>query len=57
MDAWQEEGFPDADFLADDGVHHNDRGYACLAERSRPRSSTGSPPTQAQKSSQSASAR
>jgi acyl-CoA thioesterase I len=31
MDAWQEEGFPYADFLADDGVHHNDRGYACLA--------------------------
>ncbi len=31
MDAWQDEGFPYAQFLADDGVHHNDHGYACLA--------------------------
>jgi lysophospholipase L1-like esterase len=31
MDTWQEEGYPYADFISDDGVHHNDRGYACVA--------------------------
>jgi len=31
MDLWQDEGFPYAQFLAEDGIHHNDRGYACLA--------------------------
>lgn len=31
MDLWQEEGYPYADFVSDDGVHHNDHGYACVA--------------------------
>jgi lysophospholipase L1-like esterase len=31
MDAWAAAGFPNADFLIADGLHHNDRGYACLA--------------------------
>ena len=32
MELWQEAGHPYAEFLADDGIHHNDRGYACLAK-------------------------
>lgn len=32
MDAWQENGHPYADFVSDDGVHHNDRGYRCVAK-------------------------
>ena len=32
MELWQEEGHPYSEFLADDGVHHNDRGYACLSK-------------------------
>lgn len=32
MDAWQEHGFPNAMFLADDGLHHNDFGYRCVAQ-------------------------
>lgn len=32
MDAWQDGGFPYADFVSHDGVHHNDRGYACVAK-------------------------
>lgn len=31
MELWQDAGYPYADFLDNDGVHHNDRGYACLA--------------------------
>lgn len=31
MEMWQEDGHPYAEFLAGDGVHHNDRGYACVA--------------------------
>jgi lysophospholipase L1-like esterase len=31
MDAWQDDGFPYKDFIAADGLHHNDRGYHCLA--------------------------
>jgi acyl-CoA thioesterase-1 len=31
MDLWQQDGFPYADFMSGDGVHHNDRGYACVA--------------------------
>ncbi len=31
MEMWQESGHPYADFLDKDGVHHNDRGYACMA--------------------------
>ena len=32
MELWQEAGHPYAEFLADDGVHHNDHGYACVAK-------------------------
>lgn len=32
MRAWAEEGVPPPEVLAADGLHHNDRGYACLAE-------------------------
>jgi lysophospholipase L1-like esterase len=32
MRGWQEAGLPPAEVLAQDGLHHNDRGYACLAE-------------------------
>ncbi|MDB5379113.1 MAG: lipolytic enzyme family [Rubritepida sp.] len=32
MSAWAETGLPAAEILSPDGLHHNDRGYACLAE-------------------------
>jgi len=32
MDAWAESGYPNAEFLAPDGLHHNDRGYACIGD-------------------------
>jgi len=32
MRHWQEAGLPPGEVLASDGLHHNDRGYACLAE-------------------------
>lgn len=32
MERWQEAGFPYDQFIADDGIHHNDRGYACVAK-------------------------
>lgn len=32
MDQWRVAGFPYADFVADDGVHHNDFGYRCVAQ-------------------------
>ena len=32
MELWQEAGFPYGQFIADDGIHHNDRGYACVAK-------------------------
>lgn len=32
MELWQDAGHPYAEFLADDGVHHNDLGYACVAK-------------------------
>lgn len=32
MRAWREDGVPPAAVLAADQLHHNDRGYACLAE-------------------------
>lgn len=32
MELWQDKGHPYAEFLADDGVHHNDLGYACVAK-------------------------
>lgn len=32
MDAWEAAGVPAASLLIADGLHHNDRGYACLAD-------------------------
>ena len=32
MRTWQREGAPLADFIAADGLHHNDRGYRCVAQ-------------------------
>ena len=32
MNAWAEGGTLDAAMIAPDGLHHNDRGYACVAE-------------------------
>ena len=32
MRAWRSEGFAFADFIAVDGLHHNDRGYLCVAD-------------------------
>lgn len=32
MEAWQAAGTPHAEMLSPDGLHHNDRGYACVAE-------------------------
>ena len=32
MDLWREAGHPYAEFLDSDGIHHNDRGYACVAK-------------------------
>lgn len=31
MTAWEQEGAPKLNFIAKDGLHHNDRGYACVA--------------------------
>jgi lysophospholipase L1-like esterase len=31
MNAWTREGTPSLEFVASDGLHHNDRGYACVA--------------------------
>ncbi|AHJ64087.1 Acyl-CoA thioesterase I [Granulibacter bethesdensis] len=31
MDHWQDMGHPYADFIASDGLHHNDLGYRCVA--------------------------
>lgn len=31
MAAWEAEGAPAAEFIAPDGLHHNDRGYLCVA--------------------------
>ena len=31
MDQWRAAGFPYARFMADDGIHHNDYGYRCVA--------------------------
>lgn len=32
MDAWQAAGFPYERFISEDGVHHNDFGYSCIAK-------------------------
>ena len=31
MATWEAEGAPSAEFIAPDGLHHNDRGYLCVA--------------------------
>lgn len=31
MQAWSEAGVPPSEFIASDGLHHNDRGYYCVA--------------------------
>jgi acyl-CoA thioesterase-1 len=31
MQAWDQEGAAPAKFIATDGLHHNDRGYHCVA--------------------------
>ena len=31
MAAWEAEGVPSTEFIAPDGLHHNDRGYLCVA--------------------------
>jgi acyl-CoA thioesterase I len=32
MQAWDHDGAPLAQFIATDGLHHNDRGYLCVAQ-------------------------
>ena len=32
MDQWQQAGHPYDQFISTDGVHHNDRGYRCMAK-------------------------
>ena len=32
MDQWQAEGHPYGEFVSEDGVHHNDHGYRCMAK-------------------------
>jgi acyl-CoA thioesterase I len=32
MQGWSQDGAPLAEFLAADGLHHNDRGYLCVAQ-------------------------
>ena len=32
MDEWKRDGFPYGLFVSEDGVHHNDRGYSCIAK-------------------------
>ena len=31
MDEWRAEGHPYAEFVSNDGIHHNDFGYRCVA--------------------------
>jgi len=31
MDQWRRSGYPYARFMSDDGIHHNDYGYRCVA--------------------------
>jgi acyl-CoA thioesterase-1 len=31
MQAWAQSGVPPSEFIASDGLHHNDRGYYCVA--------------------------
>ena len=32
MSAWEQDGYAASLFLAPDGLHHNDRGYRCIAQ-------------------------
>jgi hypothetical protein len=32
MQSWTHDGAPLAQFIAADGLHHNDRGYLCVAQ-------------------------
>jgi hypothetical protein len=32
MQTWHRDGAPLADFISTDGLHHNDRGYSCVAQ-------------------------
>jgi hypothetical protein len=32
MQAWSREGAPPVQFIATDGLHHNDLGYRCVAQ-------------------------
>ncbi len=32
MQGWLRDGEPFADFIAADGLHHNDHGYFCIAQ-------------------------
>ena len=32
MDQWRTAGFPYERFMSDDGIHHNDYGYRCVAQ-------------------------
>ena len=32
MDRWQRDGHPYTEFVSDDGIHHNDLGYRCIAK-------------------------
>ena len=32
MDAWEAAGLPHGELLVSDGLHHNDRAYACIAD-------------------------
>ncbi len=32
MDQWRRDGFPYEQFISEDGIHHNDQGYRCVAK-------------------------
>jgi lysophospholipase L1-like esterase len=32
MQSWEQEGAPLSEFIAPDGLHHNDHGYLCIAK-------------------------
>ncbi|BDG70891.1 SGNH/GDSL hydrolase family protein [Roseomonas fluvialis] len=44
MDAWAANGVPNEAFLISDNLHHNDRGYACIAEAISAALMAGLPP-------------
>jgi len=57
MDLWQQDGYPYADFISDDSLHHNDRGYACVAKALAATILDGLGPDRVIRTVQSASAR